>query len=426
MKGWDEGVGWGAADQCMEALLTGSTGRPAGTGRRTPGFAHLICRSAIQHATAGTFMNEFNTRVLTGAQEVARARALLNELSLRTGQSEAVSDFHYYLGKPGLLSRRPTLLLFTTGATGAVEETCADDVAGAVLLFEYRVGGVSTAMYTSNDRSGRRTVIAIPEQRLRIATAAAAYLLEQRAHIVMLSVRTGVSEKMCDVLTRKTTLGSWVYRQREIAEYLPLRATFDETLAQIGKRTRTHMRYYRRRAEEQLGCAFRPEADISADELLALNRESVYPVAEQIATWRLEALAQFAEPILMGLKDREGRWIALLGGRRLNGHTEVFWQMNRRDLGSHSLSLVLRTWLIEHEVSRGTQRIYLDGGSAHSLCHSFVTAAVTDIAAVRPTVLSFAARKLARKVIPWDNELAHLLVESQYPREREMPLFMPR
>ena len=370
-------------------------------------------------------MNDFRTVVLTGAQDVLRAHGLLHELALRTGQTEVISDFHYSLGKPGLLHRRPTLLLFTSSGTKPLEQTPAADVVGAVLLFEYRVGGLSTAMYASNDRSGRRTVIAAPEHRLHLATSAAAYLLQKRAHIVMLSIRTPVSERMCSLLTRNTALGSWIYRQREIPDYLPLLSSFDKTLAQIGKRTRTHMRYYRRRAEEQLGCQFFADAKISASEILELNRGSVYPIAEHRAVWRHQAVGQFADPILMGLKDSTGRWVAVLGGRRFNQEAEVFWQMNLRDLRSHSLSLVLRTCMIEHEVARGTQRLYLDGGSAHSLCNSFVPAAVTDIAAIRPTVLSFAARKIARKVIPGDNELAHLLVEPSWQPARGLGLSLP-
>ncbi|HSU19853.1 MAG TPA: hypothetical protein VLI45_08950 [Acidobacteriaceae bacterium] len=371
-------------------------------------------------------MNEFQTQVLTGAPEILRARPLLEALAAKTGQVEAVSDFHYYLGKPGLLNRRPVLLLFTEDRSEALEAVLPGSVMGAALLFEYQVAGISTAMYTSNDRSGRRTVIAMPEHRLRLATAAAAFLLERRAHIVMLSVRVETSQQTCDLLSRTTPLGSWVYREREVAEYLPLCSTFDATLAQIGKRTRTHMRYYRRRAEEQLGCIFLADANVSDDELLQLNRESVYPVPEQLAIWRRRALDQFSDPILMGLRDGEGRWMALLGGRRLNGDTEILWQMNRSELRSHSLSLVLRTYLIEHEISAGSRRLYLDGGSGHSISHSFVTASVTDVAAMRPTLLSFAARKVARKVIPWDNELAHLLVEPQWQPNRTLRFLTPR
>ena len=339
------------------------------------------------------------------------AQRVLASLTARTNQPEALADIHYYLGKPGLLNRTPVLLLLRSEETMfARPEDPADGVAGAVLLFQYKVAGLSLGMYTSNDRSGRRTVLARPEHRAEVATQAAEYLLERGANLVMLSLRApDISGAICEALTRKTAGRSWIFRQREVPDYLPLRSTYDETLAQIGKRTRTHMRYYRRRAEEQLSCRFYPQLEVGREELLRLNRACLYPVPNAVAEWRLNALKQFDQPILMGLRDASGRLLGVLGGRRFNGDADVLWQMNR-NLQNHSLSLAMRTYLIEHEVGRDTQRIYLDGGSAHSLCNSFARGVVTDCAAMRHTALSFVVRRIARWVIPGDNQLAHLLV----------------
>jgi hypothetical protein len=280
-----------------------------------------------------------------------------------------------------------------------------------VLLFQYKVAGVSLGMYTSNDRSGRRTVLAQPENRVEVAMQVAEHLLAQRANLVMLSLRSPeMSDARCELLSRKMADHSWMFRRREVPDYLELRSTYDETLAQIGKRTRTHMRYYRRRAEEHLSCTFDPELEIGSEELLALNRACLYPVPNAVAEWRFRALKQFDQPILMGLRGGDGRLLGVLGGRRFNADADVLWQMNRSDLQNHSLSLTMRTYLIEHEVERGMKRIYLDGGSSHSLCNSFARGVVTDCVAMRHTALSFLVRRIARRVIPGDNELARLLV----------------
>jgi hypothetical protein len=269
-------------------------------------------------------------------------------------------------------------------------------------------------MYTSNDRSGRRNVVALPEDRPAVASRVAEYLLEQGAHVVMLSFRSnGLPEESCSFLSRETSASSWVARHREIADYLSLGSTFDETLASIGKRTRTHMRYYRRRAEADLGCTFDPNPSIGLEDVLAFNKECMYALPDEVVRWRLRVLEQLGDPILFGMRDGAGRWLSLLGGRRLHGDSEVFWQMNRSGFPAYSLSLVMRTYLIEHEVSRGAQRLYLDGGSSHSLCRSFVKATVTDVAALRRSPLAYLTRKLARRLIPWDNELAHLLVHDE-------------
>jgi hypothetical protein len=267
-------------------------------------------------------------------------------------------------------------------------------------------------MYTSNDRSGRRNVIAAPQDRAEVAARVTEHLLGAGAHVVMLSFRSGAdSGTTRSQLSRTDRRSSWTVRERDIPDYLPLKSTFDQTLSQIGKRTRTHMRYYRRRAEAELGCSFEPEVKITTGELLAFNRECMYSVPDGVAAWRLRALEEFDDPILAGTRDREGRWLSLVGGRRVRGDSEIFWQMNRKDLPAHSISLVMRTYFIEHEVSRGAQRLYLDGGSSHSIRHSFVKGTVIDLAVLRHTPVAFLVRKFGRRLIPPDNELADLLFD---------------
>jgi len=171
------------------------------------------------------------------------------------------------------------------------------------------------------------------------------------------------------------------------------------------------MRYYRRRAEDLLHCSFHPELKIEEDELLSFNHQCMYPVSDRVAAWRLRALQYFERPILMGLRDGNGRLLSVLGGRRLGVESDLLWQMNHRDLEGQSLSLTMRTYFIEHEISQQAQRVYLDGGTSHSLCHSFARGIITDFAVIRRTPLSFLVRKIARALIPVDNDLGRLLTE---------------
>jgi hypothetical protein len=366
----------------------------------------------VNLSSAGTARGSYSIRLLRGESVISEARRLTDALAESCGQPEAVRDLHYYLGKPGLLKRTPVLLLVTR-ADGPrdVASMRTTDVIGTVLLFEYSALHIRAGMYTSNDRSGRRTIISAPSDRSLVAAAASKYLLEQGANVVMLSYRSDVREQQVEDGSQNEEGSSWVTRERSIPDYLPVLPTFEETLGRIGKRTRTHMRYYRRRAEADLGCWFDAAAKISEEELRAFNRECMFPIRNKVLSWRLRALGDYADPILMGLRDGEGRLLSVIGGRRQNGHAEIFWQMNRRQFPAYSLSLVMRTYFIEHEAGCGTDRVYLDGGSAHSLCHSFVNATVTDLAVMRNSLLVFAARKFGRWFIPPDNELAHLLVD---------------
>ena len=351
-------------------------------------------------------------RVLRGERAILNARDLLVQLAERSGQAEVISDLHYFLRKPGLLKRIPVLLLICRRGTARdVGAISVDDLVGGVLLFDYGAVRLSARIYTSNDRSGRRTVLASLAERARVVASASEYLLAGGAHVVMFSFRSNPSDETRALLTRNTPRGSWTTRERSIRDYLALRSTFEETLASIGKRTRTHLRYYRRKAEAELGCSFDPAARISSQEILAFNRKCMFAVSEPVAKWRLAALEAFEDPTLMGIRDSHGQWLSLIGGRRQNGEVEILWQMNRGDLPAYSLTTVMRCYLIEHEVSRGTQRLYFEGGSGHSLCHSFVPATVTDIAVLRRSLITSLARRFARRFIPKDNDLAHLLVD---------------
>jgi hypothetical protein len=204
---------------------------------------------------------------------------------------------------------------------------------------------------------------------------------------------------------------------REIPDYLPLLETFDATLARIGQRTRSNLRYYRRRAESQLGCNYVPEVTMEKAEFLAFNRECMYAVPDNVAAWRYDALRGLSVPVFMGMKDRDGRWLSLLGGRRNETETEILWQMNREGLAVHSLSLVMRSYFMEHEIAEGMRRMYIEGGTPHPMRFSFVKDSVTDLVVLRRSPLLMLMSRLAPYFVKHDNELATMLLDKSVYRE---------
>lgn len=344
-----------------------------------------------------------------------------------------MSDLAYFLGKPGVLTRTPVLMLIS-GKRGEPDSArgqdsgppAPDEMLGALLLYQYRLSGIRTGIYTSNDRSGRNTLVAPPGLRGRIAFTAARYLLEQGAHVTMLSFRDDPAADPSPPLpARETSLlpetlphSRWALRNRVIPEYLALGRTYDETLATIGQRTRSNLRYYRRRTERELGCTFLPELKLEERDVIALNRACMYAVPDHVAIWRLATLHDLSEPLLMGLRDRDGRLLSLLGGRRVGRSSEILWQMNRDGLPHLSLSLVMRGYFLEHEIGRGAERFYIEGGTPHPIRESFTKATVTDLAMLRRTPTAYLTQKLARHTTGEDNELATMLYDSALPWHR--------
>ena len=346
------------------------------------------------------------------------------EFSERCGQTGSMHDLAYFLSKPGALPRIPHLLL--VGEAGLDPKAPnPDEMLGAVLIFEQQIGGVGLGAFATNDRSGRSSLLARPRDRARVAALAGSALMQRGAHLVLMSFRAGESEEaatsmgpvLLGVADRRRR-AQWALRERTIPGYLPLSITLDATLSQVGTRTRRNLRYYRRRAETELGCVFVPNIEVSRAEILAFNRQCMYAVPVQVAGWRYDSLKDLREPVFMGMKDAQGQWLSMLGGRRYLDRSEILWQMNRDRLGAYSLGTAMRAYFIEHEIEHGSRRLYTEGGTGHSMRFSFVPETLSDLVIRRETLAAKAMQIVARRYIRPDNELSHMLTA---PEVKWMP-----
>jgi len=331
-----------------------------------------------------------------------------------------MDDVGYFLSKPGTLRRVPHLLLFSKAPVLDLERLTAEDLLGAVLLYRYVVLGCGIGMFSTNDRSGRGTLVAPPALRSTLAEMATRSLMDKGVLAVLISFREGNAANTQKGLDKSLPIGGstvteknarWVWRERETPDYLQMGETFDATLAKIGTRTRRNIRYYRKRAEAELGCVFLPLVEIGKREFLEFNRECMYAVPAKVAAWRYESLKYLGTPLFMGIKDKDGRWLSLLGGRRHHDGTEILWQMNRSGLSAYSLSIVMRSYFMEHEIAHGMTKLYMEGGTAHPMRFSFVNDKVTDLVVVRRSRLGVVVPTLAHLFIKPDNELALMLLD---------------
>jgi len=354
---------------------------------------------------------------VTGRDEVLRLSDKLIEFSARCDQPGAMHDIAYYLSKPGALPRIPHLLLVSNGPELNLASPNLDDLIGVLLIFEQSLLGWGLGAFATNDRSGRNTLVARAPDREWVAALASRALLKRGAHLILMSFSASenlgsaaaVEPPMLGVAGHGKSVARWARRDRTTPGYLPLSVSFDATLAKIGQRTRSNLRYYRRRAEKQLGCVFFPQVEVSREELLSFNRECMYAVPAEVAGWRYDSLKELSEPLLMGIKDREGRWLSILGGRRYLDRSEVLWQLNREGFAVNSLSTVMRSYFIEHEIAHGSRRLYIEGGTEHPIGFSFLPESLTDLVIVRRTLAAEAMRMFAVRYISGSNELSRLL-----------------
>jgi hypothetical protein len=369
-------------------------------------------------------------RILRGREAILAAQPQLAALARSTSQTGEADSLGYFLSTPNALKKIHHLLL--------IHDSRTSGLVAAVRLFEYKTVFGPTRVFTCDDSSGRRNVLAPPGLRARYATIAARTLIGRGAHIVQISfsdghhdgVRVasaadqpnagGALQTVDDELRRspgaesaRRVVAQWTLYEKDLPSYLALLPTFDATLARIGSKTRTNLRYYRRRCELELGAYFVPDAALSLTEFLAFNRECSFAVDEKLAAFRYRMLTTQPTCLLRGVRDARGRWLSLVGIRRQNGFVEMDWQMNRAGLPRASLATVLRSYLIEYEIGLGSTRLYMEGGTAQAIGHSFLRERVAELTMKRGSSYVRLLERFGPSIFPPQNSICDALRNPQ-------------
>jgi hypothetical protein len=358
-------------------------------------------------------LNSAHFFLLRGRVEILRLRTLLGTLSESCGQPGAADYLEYFLTAAENLKKTPYLVLLASRSDLSVFELRPSDLWGAVLVYEYRLLGFGSSLFTAGDYNGSRAVIAPAKLRRQVSAAVCRYLMDRGAQIVLLNLEPG-SPDSCQICFEGAMAGStkcwWGTQRREVGATIALYTNFDATLARMGKHTRRNMRYYRRKAEAELGCSFVADvkSTLTMAQLVELNYASTHPVPHSIVERRYQTTRSMDGFFCVGLSGPDGQWISLLGGRRHHGVTEVDWQMNRDGLAKHSVGTVIRSYLIEHEIAIGMQKLFFEGGTPHSMRHSFLSEEAMDIVVMNRSLSVFLLRKIAR----WLRPEKHFLLQT--------------
>jgi hypothetical protein len=193
--------------------------------------------------------------------------------------------------------------------------------------------------------------------------------------------------------------------------YHPLRATFDDTLALFGRRTRRNLRYALRRVERN---RWRCHPSLTAAQLSTaltqLASTCTHPFLPHEQQTRLDLAMTMDGGFAMGLSDADGRWLSCIIGRRTPCATEIFWQSNARSQGNDSLSLTMRALFLREEIARGTRQIRYISGTTPLMQHSCTPVPGLQTAIGRPGLrLSLIRRILKTTAASPTNDLHHHL-----------------
>jgi hypothetical protein len=84
--------------------------------------------------------------------------------------------------------------------------------------------------------------------------------------------------------------------------------------------------------------------------------------------------------------------------------------MNLGGLAKYSVGTVIRSYLIEHEITIGIEKLFFEGGTPHSMRHAFLPEEAMDIVVMNRSVSVFLLRNFARWLHPEKNFLLQTLM----------------
>ena len=132
--------------------------------------------------------------VLRGQVEILRLRPVLQILTEFCGQAGATDYLEYFLTAAENLKKTPYLVLMASRSDVGVFELRPADLWGAVLVYEYRLLGFGSSLFTASDYNGSRAVIAPAKLRRQVSAAVCRYLMDRGAQIVLLNLEPGAPE----------------------------------------------------------------------------------------------------------------------------------------------------------------------------------------------------------------------------------------
>jgi hypothetical protein len=371
--------------------------------------------------------------VLKGRDAILDRASLLEEFASVCGQAGAMHWLGYFLRVSGSRRKHPHLVVFLKHGTDSADFGLSD-LRAAVLYYEVRPLGLRTGMFTTDDITGFRTVIAQETERVTVADVATKVLLHHGAHVVLTTYDAPETERRQAPRSLMREDVRWTELQREALHRMQLGETYEETMARLGKATRFNMRYYRRRLCKRMEVEFVPDARgmLSDDELVSVNANALNPVRLEECRLRYESSCKQPGGYLMGIRSADGEWLSLVGGWRHESLTVLHWQVNSSSYKKDSIGTVMRAYMLEHEATLGTRKLLIFGGTPHSMRNSFERYQVRELVVKRTSwrmgMLTMMARLFAtpRSLSGRVNHLARVLCsdELRWRRVNEPPARM--
>lgn len=281
-------------------------------------------------------------------------------------------------------------------------------IVGFVYTKELTLAGIKTGvLYGDNTLS--TMIVGSPRDRPELLRIALATLLKSN---YVRGIRLLVPPDSFEIETIYASCGESAEVRHSAAEnhsYLPLPGDYETFTGGLGARTRRNIRYYRRRFADA-GHTYIPNLGIEGleDAVKSLSGKSVIGADAGGIARALNVFSSVSRPWFAGLRHRDGSWLSVIGGWQESDDFTVFLQMNDdRGHPESSLSLVMRSYVIEELIANGVPRLRFWAGVGGSLARHIVPVPAKRIYLDRP-------------VVSWRFiRLAAQLLSSLFPRRLE-------
>lgn len=282
-----------------------------------------------------------------------------------------------------------------------LSDSAGKDIAVA-LLHQYTFKGLPTGIYTPLDTSGQYSLIAAPEDMREVMLSLSKHLFGKRAaQFVLLCTADDnlLQSRFEDVRNSLNNLNHGTHLRVHLST-LQLKSTFAETLTTLGADTRRNLTRYRNRAITEFGVCLSSNLSLTASEFCTFSDACSYPTSTELNLWRYENYGKASTNFILALKAQDGKILSVVGGRRHGTLTRIDWQRNVTGLKGGSIVNAMRSFLIEHEISLGMQRIRFERGTPHSSQNYFTPELVRNICLTRKLMKPWFVENVLLRLMP--------------------------
>ena len=292
------------------------------------------------------FPKHLTAAFVSSANKIAALTDFVSSLP----QKSAMLAPEFFLASVSPRGWRPAIVVVSQGQR----------IAGLLYFKERVIAGIGIRFAFGNNALGAM-VAAHPNEIESVLDCGIKALLKR-----MIALRFLVHADQLPLLKRIRTDADVAFFSTKNHAHLQLPRTFNDFLAKLGARTRRNFRNFRRKSESA-GNQFVQKLNFADFSNASRNLLPNAALARSKETHEkhLAMIGAMPSQMLVGLRGKNSEWIGLAGGWIEDGRAILVMQLNDRTRARESISLVLRSYLIEALIQQGIREIiFWEGTSA--------------------------------------------------------------